>query len=255
MPLSLKAADDSVMTDHFFFSALGKFLVAVEQILDYARHFRGKFPVFFLLSGSFLHFDGILVEVRAAFFFNPRESLFILCSVVNTFGHSADDFHFVYAFHTHTEIFFKEFGADDRTADAHRYRADLQVRFSTHRGNRYRRAGKTQNLFLHVLRNRGIVRFLHFVSVNAECGQAFLRVRCQNRSKIHRARAFRAVESPHRLDRERIHIHRFRAVAPARRYRERDIYARFFEFIFARRRFRYSADCGVRNDYFNVFAV
>ena len=158
------------MTDHFFFSALGKFLVAVEQVFDYARHFCGKFPVFFLLSGSFLHFFGVFVEVGAAFFFNPRKRLFIFGFVVNAFGHSTDNFHFVDRFNAHTEIFFKEFGADDRTADTHGNRTDLQIRFTAHGGNRNCGTSKTKHFFLHVGGNGSVVSFLNFVSVNTERG-------------------------------------------------------------------------------------
>ena len=107
LSLTLETADDRVMPDHLFFSALGKFLVAIEQILDYARHFCGKFPVFFLLSGSFLHFLGILVEVRATFFFYSCECFFVFGFVVNAFGHSADNFHFVdrFNFSNHSSLY------------------------------------------------------------------------------------------------------------------------------------------------------
>ena len=176
--MTLETADDSVMPDHFFFSALGKSLVSVEQVFDYTRHFCGEFPIFFLLSWSFLHFDGVLIEVGAAFFLNPCKRFFIFRSVVNAFGHSADNFHFVNRFNSHAEIFFKEFGADYRAADTHRNRTDLQIRFTSHRGNRYSRSRETEHFFLHVGGNGSVVRFLNLVSVNAECGQAFLRVGC-----------------------------------------------------------------------------
>ena len=53
------------------------------------------------------------------------------------------------------------------------------------------------------------------MAVNAESGQALLGMRGQHRGQIHGARTLGAVEAPHGLGGEGVHIHRFRAVAPA----------------------------------------
>ena len=46
-----------------------------------------------------------------------------------------------------------------------------------------RGAAEPQKLFLYILRNRRIVRFLHLMAVNAECRQPLLRVRRQHATR------------------------------------------------------------------------
>ena len=75
------------------------------------------------------------------------------------------------------------------------------------------------------------------------------------RRKINRARSFRSVKAPYRLDGHRIHIHGFGTVAPARRNGKRNVYARLSEFIRAGGGFGNSADSRVGDDYLHVFAV
>ena len=91
--------------------------------------------------------------------------------------------------------------------------------------------------------------------VDAECGQPFLRVAREDGGEVDRARALRAVEAPDPFDRHRIHVHRLRAVAPARRDRQRDVHARAAELLCARRRLRDAADGRVRDDDLHGIAV
>ena len=93
------------------------------------------------------------------------------------------------------------------------------------------------------------------MAVDAECGQPLLCMAREDGGEIDRARALRAVEAPDALDRHRIHVHRLRAVAPARRDRQRDVHARAAELLCARRRLRDAADGRVGDDDLHRLAV
>src|ERR1017187_4936404 len=66
---------------------------------------------------------------------------------------------------------------------------------------------------------------------------------------------FPTLETPRGLWNRGIHVHRFAAVAPAGRDREREADAFACEFLGASRRFRHAADAGVGNDAFDAPAV
>ena len=135
--------------------------------------------------------------------------------VVDAFGHAADDFDFIDRFYAHTEIIFNKVGVDDRSADTHANRTDLQIGFAAHGGNCNGGTSETEQFFFYIRRNFCIIAILNIVSVNAESRKPFLRMSCQHRSQINRARTFRTVETPDRFDGVFVHIHRFCTIAPA----------------------------------------
>ena len=116
-------------------------------------------------------------------------------------------------------------------------------------------AAEAQQLFLHVRRDGGIVRLLHLVAVDAKGRKSLLSVRSQHGGQVHRARAFSAVKAPHALDGVAIHVHGFRAVAPAGRHREGDGHAVSAEFFFTGGGLGHAADGGVGDDDLHRFAV
>ena len=86
--------------------------------------------------------------------------------------------------------------------------------------------------------------------INAECRKPFLRMGSQNACKINRTRPLRSVESPYAFNGHRIHIHRFRTIAPARRYGQCNGNPFFFKLLCTCCRFAHAPDCRIRNNYF-----
>jgi hypothetical protein len=82
-----------------------------------------------------------------------------------------------------------------------------------------------------------------------------LRVTGEHRREIDRARPLRAVEAPHRLRGEGIHVHGFRTIAPARRDGQRDPDVFPPELVRARRRLRHTANTGVGDDALHLRAI
>ena len=89
------------------------------------------------------------------------------------------------------------------------------------------------------------------MAVDAEGGQALLRVRGEDGGEVHRARPLRAVEAPYGLDRVRVHVHGLAAVAPAGRDRDGDGDALAGELLRAGGGFGHAADGGIGDDAFD----
>ena len=105
-----------------------------------------------------------------------------------------------------------------------------------------------EDFFLHVGGNRFVAAVLHVAAVNAESRQSLLRVAGQHGGEINRAGPLGAVETPHGLGNDRVHVHRLAAVTPARRHgqRQADAFAR--EFFRAGGGLGHAADAGVGDD-------
>ena len=157
MSLTLETADDRVVSDHLFLSALRQSLVPVEKVFYETSHFCRKFPIFLFLRRALLHFRRIFIEVGLTFFLYPLKGFSVFRSVVYPLGHSTDYLYFVHAFHSHSEIFLKEFRRDYTSAYTHCGRAYLKITLSAHRCDRYRRPSETQNLFFYVVGNTLII--------------------------------------------------------------------------------------------------
>ena len=131
----------------------------------------------------------------------------------------------------------------------------MQPRFTAHCGSSHSGTAKAQKLFAHVGRDVSVVGILHVAAINAKCRTALLSMGGKHRSQINSARTLSAVESPHALDGERVHIHGFGAIAPARCYGERDVNARLLELLGASSALAHTAYGGVGNNHLHRFAI
>ena len=113
------------MTNHLFLASSRKVGVAVEHIFDNAVHLCKEIPLLSLLLIGSLYKVGVLIPAFFAVLSNPCSALCNFFSIVDAFGHSADDFHFVDGLYTHAEIVFNKVGVDLRAGNAHAKRADL----------------------------------------------------------------------------------------------------------------------------------
>ena len=242
LALSLEAAGDRIMSQRFFGEFLSQLLIAAHQVFDDHVHFDRELPLLVLHLAGFLDPVGILVKAFPAFFFGPGEGSLILFFVVDSLTHAADDFHLIYGFDAHAEVRLDEILVDDGTADSHGDRSDLQIGSSSQRGHRHCSAAESKQHLSHIVGDLFRVRFLHFMPVHAESRKALLRMGCQHRSKVDRARALGGVQAPDAFDCGGIHIHGLGAVAPAGRNRQGNIHAFSLEFFSAGRAFTDASD-------------
>ena len=233
------------MTDGLLLRTLGQILVAVHQVLDDDGHFDNKFPVLILTLARFLEKIGVLVKALDAMLLRPCEGACILLLVIDLLRHAADDLDLVHRFHAHAEIVLKEAVIDDRTADTHRDRADLQIGFSAHGGGRNCGTAKAEKLFTHVGGDLRIGGILYVVSVNTKGRKPLLCMGSQHGGKVHSTGSFGSVEAPHALDGVAVHIHRFCAVAPAGGNGQGDGNALTRKFLLTRGGLCHAADGGV----------
>ena len=255
LPLTLEPGGDGVVTHHFLFASLGQVRIAVHQVLDDDHHLHDKFPLLVLDFAGFLQLGRVLVKAFGALRLRPGERFFVFFLVVDLFGDAAHELYLVHGFHAHAEIFLDEAGIDDRAADAHRHRTDLQIGLAAHRGSRNRSAPEAEELFAHVVRDGGVVSFLHLMPVDAERRKTLLRMGGENGGEIDRARTLRAVEAPDRLDGVGIGVHGLGAVAPAGRHGEGDVHAFLAEFVSAGGGFSHASDGGVRDHDLHGLAI
>ena len=241
LSLTLESCANSVVTEHFFFKTFGKVFVSADKISYYKIHLNREFPLFFFLLGS--KFDsslfteevnkvGVVVSALFAMLFCPRKSTFIVFFIVNAFFHTTKNFNFVYGFNTHSEIFFYKLLIDDRSADAHAHRTDLEIALATHFGSGNCSATETKKLFFYVFGNVcNIAYILNFMTVEAKCGKSLLCVSCKNGCQINRTGTFCSVKAPNAFYSRRIHIHCLCTVTPTRCYRKSNCNIFFFEFF------------------------
>ena len=93
------------------------------------------------------------------------------------------------------------------------------------------------------------------MAIDAEGGQALLRMGSQHGGQIHRAGALGAVEAPDALNGHGVDVHGLGAVAPAGRDSERDVHTSLFELVGAGSTLGHAADGGVRNNNLDRFSV
>ena len=223
------------MPDRLLLASLRETVASLHQVADDQHHLDDELPVAVLLLSRSLQLRRIFVKALDAPLARPFESSFVFLVIVNALGHTADDLDLVDRLDTHTEIVLNEARIDDRAADAHADRADLQIRLPSHLGDRQSRTAKAQELFAHVTRDLGRVGILHVVAVDAKGGQTLLRMGGKHRSEVYGAGALGSVKAPDRLDRLGVHIHRLGAVAPAGRDGQGDGNALFSELLLAGR--------------------
>ena len=176
--------------------------------------------------------------------------------IVDALFHTAEDLNLVHGFHAHAEVFLNEPLVDDGTADTHAHRADLEIALPAHCSGCHGCTPEPEQLFADILRNiRHLIAFLHLMTVDTERRQTLLCVGGENGREIDRTRTLRTVEAPHALDGRRIHVHRFRTVAPARRNGQSDLHALSLELFGTRGGFRNATDGGIGKNDLHVLAV
>ena len=112
-------------------------------------------------------------------------------------------------------------------------------------------ADEAEDFRPHVGGNLRGVLVLHVAAVDAEGGQSLLGVPGQHGGQVDRPRPLSAVETPDGLGQQRIHVHGFRAVAPAGRDGERHAHARSGELLRRPGGLGDAADAGVGDDAFH----
>ncbi len=96
---------------------------------------------------------------------------------------------------------------------------------------------------------------LDVAPVYPERGESLLGMGGEHRGQIDGAGPFGPVEAPNGLGDQRVHVHRFRAVAPARRDRDREADPRPGELVRGLGRLGHAADARVRDDALHGLAV
>ena len=225
LTLSLHTCQQRIVAQSLFLEAdFLQLRVSVHQIADNQHIFHCEIPVGILfLTGLGLALLHVVVAtfVRHTIFLRPRHRLLVFVLVVDFQLDATQNFDQIGVFRTHSEVVLEEIGIDNRASNAHTGVSKAQIRLSTHHRHSLRGTGEAKNFLSDIFRNRVVVEVLHVVAIDAECGQTLLCVGGEHGSQIDGSRALRSVEAPHRLRIVRIHIHRFRAVAPARRHRNR----------------------------------
>ena len=257
LALALETAQDGVVAQGFLpeaqFLELG---IALQEVADDQGHLHDEGPVRVLLLPGLLEVGPVAdVVVFLAVGLRPGEGLLEFLVVVDAPVHAADDLHLVDAFAAHSKVVLEEVRIHDGAGDAHADGADGQVRLAPHGGGSDGGAGEAEEFLLDVRRNDLVIRVLHVVAVDAEGGQALLRVRGEDGGEVHRARPLRAVEPPNGLDRMRVHVHGLADVAPARGDRDRDGDAFADELLSTGGGFGHAADGGIGDDTLDGGAV
>ena len=205
------------MSEGFFTeSERFEFGITHHQVAHDQGHLNNKLPIFFVLGFRLCQVFAVNdIFALFAIFLCPRQRFFIFFFIVNIVLHATDDFDLIDSFATHTEVILEEIRIDDRTGNSHTYGTDRQVRLAAHQSDRHRCTCKTQQFVAHIGRDVFRISILHFMSVDAEGRQSFLRVSCQYGCQVNGSRTFGPIKSPDSFHRVRVHVHRFASVAPA----------------------------------------
>ena len=115
------------MSDPLFLPPLWQIGIPIHQILDDAHHLNYEFPIPILLFPGLLNFGRVLVKAFLTVCLCPCKGLFKLFFIVYFLTHTADQFHFVYGFHPHPEIFLNKCRVYDGTSNSHADRTYLEI--------------------------------------------------------------------------------------------------------------------------------
>jgi len=206
------------MTESFLFSSLStEIWIANHEVAHDHRHFDAGFPYPVFADSRMLFIERIVVLTFFAIGLYPLHCPTKFCFRIDFFFDTPHNFAHIDIFVAHAKVFSKEIGVDDRACYTHGYGAYREVALSTHPCSSDTRASEAQNLLCNILWNSLSIRnVLDIPTIDAKSWQAHLRMSCQYRRKIYRSWPIRAVESPHSLDCQRIHVHGLRAIAPTR---------------------------------------
>ncbi len=237
LPLPLKSRRNCVVTQRFFTKPAGsKSRIAPHEVLSDKGHLDRRLPLTVFLLPRVLCRRGVGVFPLFQVFFHPRYRPLVLFRIVYLKFYSSGHFAHVHVLVPHTQVFLEEIGVHRRTANTHGNRADGEVGLTPQNDDRRSRPGKPENLLLHIRRDGVVIQFLYFMTVDTKRRQPLLGVGGQYRRQVDRTRALGPVKTPDRLDRHRVHIHRFGAVTPARRHRKSRPNPFPFKLCLARRR-------------------
>ena len=178
LPLPLKSCCNGIVSQHFFLTSLGQIGIAPHEILNDQCAFHRKFPIFILLFSAVSCILRIFVKALRTVFPGPGQSLIIGFLIINFLLNTAQNFHFIHRLHPHPQIFFKEIRVYTGAGNTHTGASNLQVRRTSHRSRRHCCPGKSQQFFLHILGNSGIIRFLNVLSINPESRQSLSGMSC-----------------------------------------------------------------------------
>ena len=249
LSLALEAGRDGMVSLGLLTEAhLGELRIADHEVAGDEGHLDRDLPLGVEALAGTLGLRAVPILALATVRLHPGECLGELDFVVNPPVDAPDELGHVHRLAAHPEPVLEEVRTDDRSGDAHGRSAHGEVGAAAHGRGGESGADEAQDLLAHVIRDLLVPAVLHVVPVDAERGQALLRVAREDRGEINRARPLRAVEAPHSLGRERVGVHRLGPVAPARRDGERDTDVLAAELLGAGRRFGDAADAGVRDD-------
>jgi len=235
--------------------AFGQPGITDHQVTGDESHFDRFLPFHVQLGAGTPGFGRVIILALGAMFFDPSQGAGIFLRIINSLVHAAQKFRHVKGLDPHAEMLLEERLIHNRTGNAHGDPAHAEVGFAAHERGGQAGPGELQQLGLYVRRQALIAAILHIPAVNTERRQPLLGVARQHGGQINRPGPFRAVKTPHGLGNGRRHVHRFRAVAPAGRHRQRDAHTGAGEFFRAGGRFRHPADAGVGDDAFHRLTV
>ena len=249
LALTLEATKDRVAAQRLFAeSGVAQVIVADHQVPRDERHLYDRLPVTVLLLTAALVVRWVQIGALGAPVPGPCQGTLELRRVVNAFFDAAGDLAHVDRFDPHPQVALEKVLVDDRAGDTHGGPAEAEIGLSPHEGHRQASASEPQQLLGDVRRNRRVAGILDVVTVDPERGKSLLGMRSKDCGKVDRARPLRPVESPDGFRAERIHVHRFRAVAPARRDGDGEAHALALEEVRGLRRLNDPADTAGRND-------
>jgi len=265
LPLSLETCCNGIVAGLFLLESIWEIGISLHQIFDDTVHLNGEFPLLFLFLRSEFNaafFSKKLDEFRVivttffAVLLCPCQCSFIRSVVIDALLHTAKDLYFIHRLYAEAEIFLHKLLVDNRASDPHTHRADLQIAFSPHGCSGNGCTAKAQQLFLYIIRNTGdLVTILHLMAINPKRRKSLLRMGGQNRGQVYSPRTFRTIKAPDTLNRHRVHIHSFGAVAPARCDRQCNCHAFSAEFLRTGSRFRYAPNRAICNDHTNWITI
>ncbi len=254
LALALEPARDGVMPERFLSETeLGQAGIADHQVAGDHRHLDACFPL--LIPPLGIARLGVDILAFLAVLAGPGVGLLEFLGVVDLLVDAPGQFAHVHTLDAHPEVVLKKRLVHDRPGDSHRNAAQREIGLAAHGGHSQTGLGETEELLLHIGRNRGVARILDIPAIDPEGWQTLLAVPRQNGGQIHGTRALGSVESPDRLGYRGIHIHRLAAIAPAGGHGQRHAHALTTELIGTGGGFSHPADAGVGDDALHRLAI
>ena len=258
LALTLETAGNGVVAQRFLgeshFAEAG---IALHQVAHDEVHLRHEFPILVLFLAGLLLFGAVLVPpfVHLAVGIHPCLGLDVFFLVVDAFVHAAQDFGLIHLLVAHAKVFLEEVGVDNAAGNTHRHASERKVTLAAHIGHRHGGTCPAENLLCHIGGNGVVVKVLHIMTVDAECGESLLGMCGKDGGKVYGSRTLRTVETPHGLRPMGIHVHGLAAIAPARGDSDGGSHTLALELFLAGSGFCHAADGAVGYDTLHGAAV